>query len=568
MDEPNFANRTLFHGDNLGFLQGLNSGTVHLIATDPPFNKGRDFHATPDSLAAGGSFEDRWTYDKDVHPEWLDALKDFDDQRRRTKKGGEFQQDYGGVMTAIEAANTTWGRDMGAFLCYMGVRLLEMKRVLRDDGSLYLHCDPTASHYLKIMLDAIFGRRNFVNEIIWQRTNGHPLSIRKFEAITDTILFYRASDAFVFHGASAPMPEDMIERQFSLSDERGRYTTTDLTGGRPGGEESYMPFNGTLPSAGRGWAPPRKEKLPEWAQQMLPSSYAELGQLAKCHALDAIGLIHWTRNGIPRYKHYMPECPTVIAPNLWTDIGTAKGDERYGYATQKPLALYERIIRASSNQGDIVLDPFAGCATTVVAAERLGRRWIGMDIWDGAYKAVVQRLLTEGMLRPGGVDAALRADLTAPSDAQPALGFHELHLADTPPERTDDGEIAAPTLTIRPQRALPKWQRLTRAEIVERLERAQAGNGGVICGGCGIVLAARYMELDHIRPRSEGGPNDITNRLLLCGPCNNLKRDDLTLNGLRKECHRRGWMVDEDRAKLATNAAAECAQRTVAELPG
>ena len=173
----NFANRTLFHGDNLGFLQGLDSGSVHLIATDPPFNKGRDFHSTPDSLAAGGKFEDRWSRD-DVHDEWIEAIKDFDAQRKRTKRKGEYQQELGGVWTAIEAADTTWGKDMGAFLCYMGVRLLEMRRVLHENGSLYLHCDPTASHYLKIMLDAIFGRRNFRNEIIWERVKekGRPVS--------------------------------------------------------------------------------------------------------------------------------------------------------------------------------------------------------------------------------------------------------------------------------------------------------------------------------------------------------------------------------------------------------
>ena len=546
---PNFANRTLFHGDNLGFLQGLNSGSVHLIATDPPFNKGRDFHATPDSLADGGSFEDRWAYDKDVHPEWIDALKDFDAQRKRTKRKGEYQQGLGGVWTAIEAADTTWGKDMGAFLCYMGVRLLEMHRVLHKDGSLYLHCDPTASHYLKIMLDAIFGRRNFRNEIVWERTIGRS-DARRFASVHDSILYYRKSSGALWNGAWQPLNASQIERDYRYEDERGKYQPTSLTTqGLSGGGYEYEFHGHNGP-----WRYPedRMRELEEEGRIWLPRK----------------------AGGWPRYKRYLTESRGIAARDVITDIEPAPKRERVSppYPTQKPLALYDRIIRASSNERDIVLDPFAGCATTVVAAELANRHWIGMDIWDGAHKAVVQRLLMEGMLSPGGVPDAMLADIAIPDQQGPLITFGQLHYSTTPPERTDEGEIAAPAFTIPAQRAIPKWQRLSRAEIVARLEEAQAGSDakgerGVICGGCGIVLAARYMELDHIRPRAEGGPNDITNRLLLCGPCNNVKRDDLTLNGLRKELKRRGWLVDPARAELAKNAAAECAKRTVVELP-
>ena len=167
MPERNFENRTLYHGDNLDFLKGINSGTVNLIATDPPFNKSRDFHATPDSLAAGASFIDRWRWDEDVHQEWIDEIKD----------------DYPGVWQAIENGRINHSPGMAAFLCWLGVRLIQMHRVLSDDGSLYLHCDTTASHYLKTLLDAVFGSRNFRNEITWKRTStvegqfrtGHPV---------------------------------------------------------------------------------------------------------------------------------------------------------------------------------------------------------------------------------------------------------------------------------------------------------------------------------------------------------------------------------------------------------
>ena len=191
-----------------------------------------------------------------------------------------------------------------------------------------------------------------------------------------------------------------------------------------------------------------------------------------------------------------------------------------------------------------------------------------MDIWDGARKAVVQRLLSEGMLRPGGVPDSMLADLALPIRRRCPLGFEGLHFVTMPPERTDKGEIAAPAFTIKAREAIPKWQSLTRAEIFERLAEAQAGNGGVICGGCGIVLASWYMELDHVQPRADGGANDITNRLLICGPCNGTKGAVLTLSGLRIELKKKGRMVSADRAELAHAAAKECAERTKVELSG
>ena len=156
MANPNFDNRTLFHGDNLDFLRGMDSETVHLIATDPPFNKGKDFHATPDSLAAGAKFEDRWSWDRDVHQDWVDAIED----------------DWEATSWVIEAAKIAAGDDMAAYLCWLGVRLIEMHRVLREDGSLYLHIDHTAHAWVKALLDSIFGRKNFRNEIVWCYSGG------------------------------------------------------------------------------------------------------------------------------------------------------------------------------------------------------------------------------------------------------------------------------------------------------------------------------------------------------------------------------------------------------------
>ncbi len=157
MPDQNFANRTLYHGDNLDFLRGMNSGTVNLIATDPPFNKSRDFHATPDSLAAGAQFQDRWSWHTDIHDDWLIQI----------------QRDEPEVWHVITAAKEVYGDDMAAFLCWLGVRLLEMHRILADDGSLYLHIDDTAHAWVKCLLDAIFGRDNFRSQILWKRTSAH-----------------------------------------------------------------------------------------------------------------------------------------------------------------------------------------------------------------------------------------------------------------------------------------------------------------------------------------------------------------------------------------------------------
>jgi len=179
MQKPNWENRTLFHGDNLKFLRAMNSESVDLIATDPPFNKGRDFHATPDSLAAGAKFQDRWSWERDVHDDWLDRLQD----------------DHPAIWAVIDWSRMTYGDDMGAFLCFMAVRLLEMHRVLKQTGSLYLHCDPTASHYLKTLLDAIFGHKNFRNEIIWHYQTG-GVSKKWFGRKHDVILFYTITNHY------------------------------------------------------------------------------------------------------------------------------------------------------------------------------------------------------------------------------------------------------------------------------------------------------------------------------------------------------------------------------------
>ena len=483
----NFRNRTLFHGDNLDFLRGMNSGTVHLIATDPPFNKGRDFHATPDSLASGAKFQDRWSWADDVEGEWVDQIQD----------------DWPAVWEVIDAARAAWGDDMAAFLCFMGVRLIEMRRVLRDDGSLYLHCDPTASHYLKLVMDAVFGAENFRTEIAWKRTSAHSdtkQGRRQHGRVRDLLLFYAKSDRWTWNPIFTPYDKSYIDRFYRhVEPETGRrYRLGDLTG--PGGAAKRNPQY-ELMGVTRFWR------------------YSE----ARMAWLMAANRLVQSRPGaVPAYKRYLDEMPGIPLQDLWTDIGpvASRARERVGYPTQKPLALYERIITSSSNEGDLVLDPFAGCATTPIAAERLGRQWVAMDIWKGAVDIVRERL------------ADARQLLT---DADP-----QIHYVTEPPVRTDDGGEAVPFLQVTERYAEPDGPRMSRADMYDHLLRQH----GSRCQGCDRSFDdPRYLELDHNTPRSDGGLNHITNRVLLCGPCNRLKSNTYTLSGLRRKNQRLGYMT-------------------------
>ncbi len=509
MTELNFENRTLYHGDNLDFLRGMNSETVHLIATDPPFNKNRDFHATPDSLARGARFSDRWSWERDVHEDWVDSIKD----------------DWPAVWSVIESTRVSYGDDMAAFLCWLGVRLMEMHRVLRNDGSVYLHCDPTASHYIKALMDGIFGHRAFQNEITWQRTTAHSDAVR-YGKNSDTILFYSKGDSWTWNRQYQDYAPAYIASHYRHKDDTGRmYRTDNLTATSLSGGGYEYEWNGVT----RVWRRPRES-------------------MAQLH--DE-GRIRYTRNGVAEYIRYLDEMPGVPLQAVWSDINAinSQARERTGFPTQKPLALYERIVKASSNEGDIVLDPFCGCATTPIAAERLGRQWVGMDIWDGAYQTVLTRLEKEGM-------AVENADPEQPH----LMTFGDVYYLTTPPTRTDDNDVAAPSFRLKMQRPVEPWQRITHRGMVNILIQAQSDTNGVICGGCGRVLEREFMELDHITPKSDRGANDISNRILLCRPCNGRKRNNLTLSGLMRENKKVGWMQDEGRAKVVQDKTADRAE--------
>ena len=396
----------LYYGDCLTIMQEMPLASVDLIYLDPPFNSQRDYHGIykdetgrplPDQIEA---FCDMWTLDEERER----CIRQMPVLMREAGIDDGVAEFWRIWMNALR--NTQPG--LLAYLSYMVERLIWMKGLLRPTGSVYLHCDPTSSHYIKIMMDGIFGHKNFRNEIIWRRTNAHPLSIRKFESITDTILYYVKSGKFIFHGVKSEMTKVQVDALYTHKDEKGRFTTTDLTGGKAGGDDAYKAFNAVLPPTGRAWAPPQLSKLPEWAQGELGDGYTSLGQLDKCHALDRVGLVYWTRNGKPRLKRYLERAPKQTVPNIWTDIPPASKDERMGYVTQKPKALLERIIQASSNEGDTVFDPFCGCATTLEAAHTLNRKWIGIDIAIHAIKRVAKVRLEDRLRLTEGTDFTIK----------------------------------------------------------------------------------------------------------------------------------------------------------------
>ncbi|MCY3908367.1 MAG: DNA methyltransferase [Anaerolineaceae bacterium] len=385
---------TLFYGDNLTLLRDrayFPDASVDLIYLDPPFNSNRSYNVLfhdesgRDSDAQITAFEDSWHWGETAEATYRDLILQAPEK----------------VSTAIEALLKLIDRNpMMAYLVMMTPRLVELHRVLKPTGSLYLHCDPTASHYLKLVLDTIFGEWNFRNEIVWKRTSAHDLGAKQWSAIHDIIFMYSKSSSWCWNVAYEDYDDEYKQKNFPYQDERGKYTTQPLTGGKAGSAEAYSEWRQRLPSKGRAWAiPAGYSRLPNWLKEVLPSEqeWDQLGIQSKLDLMDSHGMIHWPKKagGVPRFKYYLNDAPGKIAGDTWTNVAKvgAHAKERLGYPTQKPLALLERIISASSNEGDVVLDPFCGCGTAIAAAHKLGRRWVGIDITHLSVSLQKYRLL-------------------------------------------------------------------------------------------------------------------------------------------------------------------------------
>jgi DNA modification methylase len=355
-DEPK---NELYYGDNLNILRDyILSESVDLIYLDPPFNSNQDYNVLfteQDGTRAAAqmlAFEDTWQWDEVAVRTYQEAVE----------SGGKASQ----VLRAFWAF--LGGNNMMAYLVMMTPRLIELHRVLKPTGSIYLHCDPTASHYIKLLMDAIFGVQNYRNEIIWKRTSGHS-DAAKYGRVHDVIFYYSKSENPTWHQPYQAYDENYIRQYYRYEDADGRrFMSGDLSAsGLSGGGYDYE-WNGVR----RVWRCP-KETM---------------------ERLDREGRVFYTRNGIPRMKRYLDESEGLPMQDVWTDVEALRSwhQERLGYPTQKPEELLERIIKASSNEGDIVLDPFCGCGTAISVAESLHRNWIGIDITHLAIGLIRHRL--------------------------------------------------------------------------------------------------------------------------------------------------------------------------------
>lgn len=358
---------TLYYGDNLHVLrEHVKDESVDLIYLDPPFNSNANYNILfkspegQDSDAQIEAFEDTW--------HWNDTAEDAFDEVM--KSGNTKAFDLLNAMRSFLGEN-----DMMAYLAMMAVRLLELHRVLKPTGSLYLHCDPTASHYLKLLLDGVFGPTQFLNEVIWKRTSAHS-SAKRYGPVHDTILYYSKSPSYTWNKTYTDYDPAYLDLFFDQKDSDGRrWKRTDLTGaGTRNGETGQVWRGIDVTAKGRHWAYP-------------PSKLEEL---------DSQGKVHWPtkEGGMPRLKQYPEDLPGVPLQDIFADLRPMHNlsEERLGYPTQKPLALLERIIAASSNEGDVVLDPFCGCGTAVHAAQKMGRQWIGIDVTHLAISLIEKRM--------------------------------------------------------------------------------------------------------------------------------------------------------------------------------
>ena len=470
---PNFTSGTVWIGDNLAIMRGINSACIDLIYLDPPFNSNEDYAAPIGSQAAGAAFKDTWT------------LSDID-----VYEHGELAERSPAAYKVIDTARDTHGKGMMSYLIMMAVRLIEMRRILKPTGSIYLHCDDTASHYLKLLMDAIFGRVNYRNQITWRRATSHN-DPGRFGRICDIILFYVKSNGATWNGDKVRQPRDAesLERAYPSQDERGRYRSADLTGPKHSTDAmapSSTPWRGyDVAGRGRVWSAPKTGTYAKYIEDyFIPGYRSIVGVHERLDALDKAGLIHHPTRGVwPGLKRYAaadvgtPPQNLILNPIGFTNY-SASSKEYTGYPTQKRIEILERLIEISSNEGDMVFDPFCGCATTLVAADRLNRQWAGIDLSPLAVKLVDQRIRDDRGALWGG--ANLREDA---------------------PLRTDLG-------------VLPNYR-----THKHRLYGEQEG----VCLGCEVHFPFKVMEVDHILPKSKGGTDHAENLQLLCTHCNKSK---------------------------------------------
>lgn len=385
----------LYFGDNIELLDRVQPGSVDLIYLDPPFNSQEEYNLLFESRsserpsAQAGAFLDTWRWGEEAERNYADVMR----------SGGSVARITGALRSVLGES------DMMAYLAMMALRLEELYGKLKRDGSLYLHCDPTASHYLKLLLDQIFGPVNFKNEVVWKRTSAHSAAVR-WNDVHDSLLFYTKSDKYCWNEVYIPYDE-AYKARFKNTDPNGRKWYDDnLTA--PGIRNGFSgrEWRGRDPTRdGNHW----KINNDAVIELVGEDECKRLNTLEKLDLLDENGLLYWPdTQGYPRFKRVLG--PGLVPQDMILDIPplNSQAQERWGYPTQKPLTLLSRILRVSSDPGDVVLDPFCGCGTTIEAAEQSGRQWVGIDIAIHAIKIIEARLGKLPKCQPYEIDGIPR----------------------------------------------------------------------------------------------------------------------------------------------------------------
>ena len=563
MGTLNLPNRTLAIMDNYPFLRSINNECIDLIAIDPPFAANETFVKLPKPPISQAEFDeevalaqshgaahnegightrvvDYWNWDDDVHPQWKMRIQD----------------DYPKVHAVIEAVDAVATENEAAYISFMAVCMVECHRVLKPTGSIYVHCDDHANSYLRMLLDAVFGFENCLNQIVWRRATSHNDPSR-YGRILDHIFYYSKSANYLWRGGeiASPKTAEEVKKAYPSKDERGNYRSADLTGPLHNaiqGSPSTMPWQRyDIYSMGRCWSVPKTGQYAEYIERNFIPGYRQINNIhQRLDALDQAGLIHHPKRGNwPGLKRYAaadtgnPPQNLILEPIGFTNY-SASGGEYTGYSTQKPLALYERIIKASSNPGDVVLDVFAGCATTAIAAEKLERQWIACDMAYRSWTMLKRRFYQNGIQLEGMSDATSNVLGELPLKykiAAQIIGPNQL------PKRADADPSPAHELQSRRQSSRASTQtanwsgRISKDDAKELLIH----RFGPVCWGCGYEpkrpngsLDLTLLEVDHIRARraAEGiaGDDELYNLALLHRTCNGIKRNRMTLEQLRQ----------------------------------
>ena len=457
---------TIIQGDNYLVMKEMESESVDTMYGDPPFNSKRNYAAPCGTPAVGTAFDDLWT---------LDDIK--------REMHAELSRTHPELNQALAAAEKTHSKSMRAYLIMMALRLIEMHRILKPEGTLLLHCDSTAAHYLKIILDGIFGSRNFRNEIVWRRHEGSKNATKNVARNTDTIFRYTKSNKFKFNPKA-------IANGYDEEDIKKYYKFVE-----PGTGRRYRTCAMHLPSFNFD-----ESKNFEFYGMYQPWMYTR----EKLEDMDRKGLIVQQRAGsIPRYKKYLDESNGKLLDNIWTDISNVKATtiEHQGYPTQKPLKLLTRLIELCSDPGDLILDPFCGSGTTCIAAQATGRKWIGIDISPKTIDFVEKRLRSD-------LEISLDVEFIRKTfDTESFNGLREV--------RKQEAERKIK------QNQLPRISKEEEREILVELYGEQQGR----CyePSCRSFFQLWQATIDHVVPISKGGTNDKENLVLLCAHCNSVK---------------------------------------------